>query len=147
MGMPLTLCASEFVDDDGDAHEASQWIIQDSSGGSVYSGSFDTVNKTFFTVPSDTLKTDTQYYWQVTYRDDRGVISSASALTSFTTKSPGSVGSNCFITISAIDSPMTGQQNGFSLLVISGYPPFLIVGLLLFALLFFRFKSKKLNAI
>ena len=146
MGMPLTLSASMFVDDDCDAHEASQWIIEDSSGASVYSGSFDTANKTSFTVPPDTLQAYTQYYWQVIYRDDRGAVSSASDPTSFTTKSPSSDGSNCFITIAAIETPMTGQQNGFPLLVISVYPPYLIVGLLLSALLFFRFKLKKLNA-
>jgi hypothetical protein len=35
---------------------------------------------------------------------------------------------------------------GFSFLLISGYLPFVIVGLLLTALLFFRFRPKKLNA-
>jgi V8-like Glu-specific endopeptidase len=35
---------------------------------------------------------------------------------------------------------------GFSLMLISGYLPFVIVGLLLSALLFFRFKQKKLSA-
>ena len=35
---------------------------------------------------------------------------------------------------------------GFSLLLISGYLPFVTVGLLLFALLFFRFRPKKLSA-
>lgn len=145
-GQPVTLSASVFVDDDGDAHEASQWIIQDSSGASVYSGSFNTANKTSFTVPSDTIQADTRYYWQVIYQDDRGAESSASALTSFTTSDTSSDGSNCFIATVEIEPPTAGQLNGFSLQVISGYLPFLTVGLLLFVFFFLRFKSKKLNA-
>ena len=97
IGMPVTLSASMFVDDDSDAHEASQWIIQDSSGASVYTGSFDTANKTSFTVPPDTLQADTQYFWQVTYQDDRRVVSLASAWTSFTPRNSESSKGNCFI--------------------------------------------------
>jgi C1A family cysteine protease len=182
-GKPVTLSASWFVDDDGDAHEASQWIIKDSSGTSVYSGSFDTVSKTSFTVPSEILQADRQYFWQVIYRDDRGVISSASAWTSFTPRSSEPGKGTCFIATAGSGSPMDGHVEipgqfiasyyrsghtaancikgkplrkaairvvlhpltGFSLLLISGYPPFLIVGFLLSALLFFRFKSKMLN--
>ena len=73
MQLPVKLFASAFVDADGDAHEASQWIIQNASGGIVYSGSFDAAGKTSFTVPSGTLQANTKYYWQVIYRDDRGV--------------------------------------------------------------------------
>jgi len=44
--LPVKLVASAFADDDGDSHAASQWIIQNSEGISVYSGAFDTRNKT-----------------------------------------------------------------------------------------------------
>jgi len=103
MGQPVTLSASEFMDEDGDAHEASRWLIQDSSGSIVYSGSFDTVNKTAFTIPSGLLDSGAKYYWQVIYRDDRGAESQASSLSSFTTESAvpessSSGGGNCFIT-------------------------------------------------
>jgi C1A family cysteine protease len=109
-GLSVTLVGSAFVDADDDAHEASQWIIQNASGGIVYSGSFDAVNKTSFTVPSGVLQIGTPYYWQVIYRDDRGVVSSASALTTFTAASPmpGSTG-GCFIATTAFGSPMAGQ--------------------------------------
>jgi C1A family cysteine protease len=194
--LPVTLFASVFLDDDGDTHEASRWIIKNASGDSVYSGSFDAANKNSFTVPSGTLQANTQYFWQVIYRDDRGGESSASAPTSFTTRNYEKGG--CFIATMAFGSPMAGQveilrqfrdrylltnkpgQNfvaryyrygpaaanhikgqplakaairlalypliGFSFLLISGYLPFMIVGLLLTAFLFFRLRPKKLNA-
>jgi C1A family cysteine protease len=109
-GLSVTLVGSAFVDADDDAHEASQWIIQNDSGGIVYSGSFDAVSKTSFTVPSGILQENTPYYWQVIYRDDRGVVSSASVLTAFTAASPmsGSKG-GCFIATAAFGSPMAGQ--------------------------------------
>ena len=198
MPLPGKLFASAFVDADGDAHEASQWIIQNASGGIVYSGSFDAASKTSFTVPSGILQANTKYYWQVIYRDDRGVVSSASALTAFTAASPvpGSKG-GCFIATAAFGSPMAGQVEilrqfrdrylltnnigqkfvvwyyrngptaanwikdkpltkaairaalypliGFSFLLIFGYLPFVIVGLLLTAFFFFRFRPKNLN--
>ena len=99
--LPITLSASAFVDDDGNTHEASWWIIKNASGDSVYSGSFDRANKISFTVPPGTLQANTQYYWQVIYRDDRGVVSSASAPTSFTASkpAPGDVNGNGDVTI------------------------------------------------
>ena len=109
MPLPGKLFASAFVDADGDAHEASQWIIQNASGGIVYSGSFDAVSKTSFTVPSGILQANTKYYWQVIYRDDRGVVSSASALTAFTAASPVPGKGGCFIATAAFGSPMVGQ--------------------------------------
>ncbi len=104
MGQPVTLSASEFEDEDGDAHEASRWIIKDSTGAIVYSGPFDTAGKTAFNVPSGTLQRGMQYYWQVIYRDDRGAESPVSASTSFITAPESSAsggGGNCFITAAA----------------------------------------------
>jgi hypothetical protein len=132
MGHPVTLSASVFVDEDGDTHEASQWIILNSSGASVYSGTFDTASKTSFTIPSDILQADTQYSWQVIYKDDRGVESSASNPTSFTTKSPSSGGSNCFITTAATGLPTAGYPDNLL--------PFMIAGLILSASLFIYLK-------
>jgi C1A family cysteine protease len=108
-GLPVTLVGSAFVDADDDAHEASRWIIQNASGDIVYSGSFDAASKTSFTVPAGALQANAEYYWQVVYLDDRGVTSSASARTSFTsiTLTPGK--GNCFIATAAFGSPMAGQ--------------------------------------
>lgn len=196
MLLPVTLSATAFADDDGDAHEASQWIIRNASGDSVYTGSFDPADKTSFTVPSGTLQIGTSYTWQVIYRDDRGVLSAASAPTSFTASKPAPGGRDCFIATAAFGSPMAGQVEilrqfrdryllthhpgrmfvawyyregpaaanyiedrpltkaavraalypliGFSFLLISGYLPFMIIGLLLTAFLFLRFRPKKL---
>jgi hypothetical protein len=93
----VTLHASEFFDADGDAHEASRWIIEDSSGASVYSGNFDAAGKNSFKVPSGILRPGAKYSWQVIYRDGRGAEASASALTSFSMGREGSGGGNCFI--------------------------------------------------
>ena len=198
MQQPVKLFASAFVDADGDAHEANQWIIQNVSGGIVYSGSLDEANKTSFTVPSGALQANTKYYWQVIYQDDRGVLSSASTRTSFTATSPVPGKGGCFIATAAFGSPMAGQVGilrqfrdrflltnhpgqkfvawyyrnspaaasyikdkplakvasqaalypliGFSFLLISGYLPFVIVGLLLVSVLFFLLRAKKLSA-
>jgi C1A family cysteine protease len=99
LAQSVTLSASEFEDEDGDSHEASSWIIKDSSGNIVYSSSFDMDSKTAFTIPSGLLDSNTEYFWQVIYRDDRGAESPASSLTSFTTAtgSSSSGGGNCFI--------------------------------------------------
>lgn len=107
--LTVTLFASEFVDDDGDTHEASRWIIKNASGDSVYSGPFDAANKNSFTVPSGPLQANTQYFWQVIYRDDRGAESPASAPTSFTTRNYVSDKGGCFIATLAFGSPMAGQ--------------------------------------
>jgi hypothetical protein len=107
--LPGKLFASAFVDADGDAHEASQWIIQNDSGGIVYSSTFNAANKTSFTVPSGTLQANTTYYWQVIYQDDRGVESKASAPTSFTTGNYVSDEGGCFIGTMAFGSPMAEQ--------------------------------------
>lgn len=193
-GRPITLTASAFVDADDDAHASSQWIIQNTSGSVVYSGSFDADNKTSFTVPAGTLQENAEYYWQVIYRDDRGVASFASVRTSFIIiiTEPGKGG--CFIATAAFGSPMAGQVEilrqfrdrhlltnnlgrkfvawyyrngpdaanriedkplikaairvalypliGFSFLLVSGYLPFVIVGLLLAAFLFLRLRPK-----
>jgi C1A family cysteine protease len=106
-GQTVTLFATEFEDEDGDTHEASRWIIKDSSGNIVYSSPFGTDNKIAFTIPSGLLDSGTQYYWQVIYKDDRGAESQASSLTSFTMdsavaeSSSSGGGGSCFITTAA----------------------------------------------
>jgi C1A family cysteine protease len=193
--LPVTLSASAFVDADGEAQGASQWIIRNASDNSVYTGPFDADSRTSFTVPSGVLQAGTEYYWQVIYRDERGALSAASAPTSFTATRPASGGGGCFIATAAFGTPMAGQVAilrqfrdrylltnytgqkfvawyyrhgpaaahyiaskplakatvrvalypliGFSLLLFSGYLPFVIPGVLLTAFLVFRFRPKK----
>jgi len=108
-GRPIKLTASAFVDADDDAHASSQWIIQNTSGGVVYSGSFDADNKTTFTVPAGTLQENAEYYWQVIYRDDRGVASFASVRTSFIIIIPEPGKGSCFIATIILPKNWTEQ--------------------------------------
>lgn len=105
----VTLFASAFADADGDAHEASQWIIRNASGESVYTGPFDAAHRTSFTVPSGLLQIGMKYYWQVIYQDERGGLSAASAPTLFTVSAPSPGSGGCFIATAAFGSPMAGQ--------------------------------------
>lgn len=105
--LPVTFFASVFVDYDGDTHKSSQWTIKNASGDIIYSSTFDAANKNSFTVPSGILQANTQYFWQVIYLDERGLESSASTPTSFTTRNNEKGG--CFIATMAFGSPMAGQ--------------------------------------
>jgi hypothetical protein len=84
-----TLQSSTFSDlYVGETHSASQWQMRTSSGdysSPMFDSGADTVNLTQVGVPSGVLSHPTTYYWRVRHRDSRGVWSSWSAETSFTT--------------------------------------------------------------
>ncbi|MCX5814895.1 MAG: metallophosphoesterase [Proteobacteria bacterium] len=77
-------------------HQASQWIVRDSSNnvvfvtnckdakGNTYS-CFDTNNLTQFTLPAGTLQAARQYQWRVVYKDNNGNTTAPSSMTAFTT--------------------------------------------------------------
>ncbi len=90
-GVSLTpvLSAGAFSDEDSDTHASSSWQISTDTGFSastiVFQSTNDTSNLASITVPPGVLQQGTTYYWRVSYKDNRGVASSASANTSFTT--------------------------------------------------------------
>ena len=79
------LMSSAFSDpDEGDHHVASQWLLKLAATGEVLKDSgVDSDNLVSVTFAD--LLPNTQYTWQVRYRDDRGLWSEYSAETSFTT--------------------------------------------------------------
>jgi hypothetical protein len=91
-----TLHASPFVSQDGATHQASQWIVRDTSDNKIvhvtscidasthnsYS-CFDTRNLTSYTPPP--LKCGQHYQWQVVYKDSNGNTTQASTLAPFQT--------------------------------------------------------------
>ncbi len=79
------LKSSAFSDpDEGDHHVASQWLLKLAATGEVLNDSgVDSDNLVSITFAD--LLPNTQYIWQVRYRDDRGLWSEYSAETSFTT--------------------------------------------------------------
>ncbi len=89
-GVSLTpvLQGSAYSDADGNDHAASWWQIR-SSGGDYENPVWDSgagAAATRITVPEGTLEHSATYYWRVGYRDGRGLWSSYSKETSFTTK-------------------------------------------------------------
>ncbi len=130
-----TLSATPFLDEDGDAHLASRWVIWDSAGHIVYetritrsngsTSDFDTINKEAFPIPSAVLEANTMYFWQVSYQDDRGAVSAPSDPTSFViasaeTVSPsqsggaGGNGGGCFIATAVYGSRAAWQVRALS---------------------------------
>jgi Cadherin domain/Abnormal spindle-like microcephaly-assoc'd, ASPM-SPD-2-Hydin len=88
--LTLTLQTSTFSDpDNGDIHAATQWIVRRLSDNVVVLDSGeDTANKTTRSVSNGVLANSTAYGWQVRYKDNRGLWSSYSTQTTFTTGGP-----------------------------------------------------------
>ena len=84
-----TLTAGSFSDADSDTHASSTWEVASAGGFAasaiVFQSTNDTSNLTSITVPPGMLQQNTTYYWRVSYKDSRGVASTASTGTSFTT--------------------------------------------------------------
>lgn len=82
-----TIQSTAFSDpDSGDTHAASQWQITATAGdysSPVFDSGADTVHLTSIDAPS--LGYSTTYYWHVRHQDNRGMWSSYSPETSFTT--------------------------------------------------------------
>lgn len=91
VGVTPTLEGSAYADADGDAHAASRWQVRSATGdyGSpVYdSGAAPAAAST--AVPMGALSYSTTYYWRVGYQDSRGLWSSYSLETAFTTGEMG----------------------------------------------------------
>ncbi len=88
-----TLQGSAYADADGDAHAASRWQVRSSAGDYVTpvwdSGA--TAAAASVAVPAGALSYSTSYYWRVGYQDGRGLWSSYSLETAFTTGEAGMV--------------------------------------------------------
>ena len=88
-----TLQGSAFADPDGDSHAASRWQIRTSTGNydSPVWDSGSASPTTSVTVPTGELGYATAYYWRVGYQDSRGLWSSYSLETMFTTVAAAAV--------------------------------------------------------
>jgi hypothetical protein len=85
-----TLQGSAFSDPDtGDSHAASQWLVRRISDSVVvFDSGEDAANRTSRSIPVGVLANSVPYGWQVRYKDNRGVWSSYSTQTTFTTMAP-----------------------------------------------------------
>lgn len=88
---PVTLTASAFTDLLGGTHTASQWLVTDSVGATVFDSGADTTDLTSITIPSADLAASATYSWQVRYEDSLGTWSGYSSPTSFTMAGPPNV--------------------------------------------------------
>jgi len=82
------LCASEFVDPDGDAHWKSWWEIRRAEDNVVvWDSGWRSCDLTSTAVPSGILEYNTRYKWRVRYMDSKGAWSQPLPLTTeFTTE-------------------------------------------------------------
>lgn len=86
-----TLQGSAFADADGDSHAASRWQVR-SEAGDYDSPAWDSGSAApaaSITVPDGALAHSATYYWRVGYQDGRGLWSSYSLETAFTTADMG----------------------------------------------------------
>jgi plastocyanin len=88
--LTLQLSAGAFSDPDAqDFHAASQWVVRRVSDSQiVYDSGEDSTNKVSRPVPAGLLQHGTAYNWQVRYKDGRGLWSSYSTPTTFSTLVP-----------------------------------------------------------
>ena len=82
-----TLTASPFSASglSTDTQQASEWVVMNSQGTTIWDSGTDTSDTDSTTVPAGKLTANTTYSWQVRYEDSGGVWGSYSSATTFTT--------------------------------------------------------------
>lgn len=109
-----TLTTQDFIDPDGDAHQASWWEVREASqtySNPIYTSGIDTVNKVQIMLPPNGMKYGTTYYWRVKFQDARGDWSDWSDQFQFKTTDGGGTANNVPPVKPTNESPAADAQN------------------------------------
>lgn len=120
---PVTLTGGAFSDTQaGTTHTATEWLVKNSSGTTVFDSGTDATDLLSVSVPSSDLPTGQTYTWQVRYEDNLGYWSPYSTATSFSIPSPGALTLSASSAYYLQDSPNGQSLNVWNATTDTGAP-------------------------